>query len=153
MWWSCADRSVWSCERVGMNTVAHYGQARGFVCPGLRALSPACVSIRKSFPFRPRASSLPAIHYTLSITPALAPPRTYTPDYCQYRFLNRKIYTLNMAVNTEQSVACASVSLAWSAHTHTCRGWSAHTRLLPLTPSATVYYLDLIDHKHTHTHP
>lgn len=37
--------------------------------------------------------------------------RTYTQDYCQYRFLNRKIYTLNTPVDRSKSIPLGSKTL------------------------------------------
>lgn len=50
--------------------------------------------------------------YTLSITGQhQSTPGGYTPDYCRYRFLNRKIYTLNIAVNTGKSIGMSELLL------------------------------------------
>lgn len=54
--------------------------------------------------FRPSPSAAPKC-YTLSITGQhQSTPGAYTPDYCRYGFLNRKIYTLNITVNTGKSI-------------------------------------------------
>ncbi len=36
---------------------------------------------------------------------------TYTQDYCQYRFLNRKIYTLNTPIDRSKSIPLGSKTL------------------------------------------
>lgn len=38
--------------------------------------------------------------------------RTYTQDYCQYRFLNRKIYTLNTPIDRSKSIPLGSKTQA-----------------------------------------
>lgn len=66
-----------------------------------------------------RAASTPALSpspvskcYTLSITGQhQSTPGAYTPDYCRYRFLNRKIYSLNIAVNTGKSIGMSQIWL------------------------------------------
>lgn len=60
---------------------------------------PACQPLHASSPS-------PALKcYMLSITGRhQSTLGAYTPDYCRYRFLNRKIYTLNITVNTGKSI-------------------------------------------------
>lgn len=74
---------------------------------------PSCTRIsvpdtHAGLPSMPLFSSPPSpapTCYTLSITGQhQSTPGAYTPDYCRYRFLNRKIYTLNIAVNTGKSI-------------------------------------------------
>lgn len=62
---------------------------------------------------RPLPSPSPATKcYTLSITGRhQSTPAAYTPDYCRYRFLNRKIYTLNITVNTGKSIGMSELLL------------------------------------------
>lgn len=47
----------------------------------------------------------PSTCYTLSITAQhQSTPAANTADYCSYRFLNRKIYSLNITVDTRESI-------------------------------------------------
>lgn len=75
--------------------------------PGHACRPPQHASVR----LLPSPSPAPTC-YTLSITDQhQSTPGAYTPDYCRYRFLNRKIYTLNITVNTGKSIGMSELLL------------------------------------------
>lgn len=111
---------VWTSSTPGVTTTS----SLSLLLPDLVSTVPASHVGLPSMP--PEAAYAPALSpspaskcYTLSITEQhQSTPGAYTPDYCRYRFLNRKIYSLNITVNMGKSIGMSQFWLPAACEPH-----------------------------------
>lgn len=116
---ACISACIWVCRQDTNDNNKSNNKNKEQESPGVRGRAPPLQrwSPEALLPRMP-ASLLPSptpglpTCYMLSITGQhQSTPHAYTPDYCRYGFLNRKIYTLNIAVNTGKSIGMSELLL------------------------------------------